>query len=123
VIEELFRVSAREPSQRQDGSGSLQVFVLDIDRKPTLAFEADGLAAAQEICRDADLRTDLAALTSDGVPVCAPNSTLSLRPAAQEEIAAFRHAVERAPASGQPTMTFLIKIDGVMVVTVGSERD
>jgi hypothetical protein len=115
-------VSAREPSQRPDRSGSLQVFVLDIDRRPTLAFEADGLAAAQEICRDADLRADLAALTSDGAPVCAPSSTLSLRAAAPEEIAAFRHAVERAPVSGQPTMTFLIKIDGVMVVTVGPER-
>jgi hypothetical protein len=123
VIEELFGVSAREPSQRPDGSGSLQVFVLDIDRKPTLAFEADGLAAAQEICGDADLRADLAAFTSDGTPVCAAGSALSLRAAVQEEIAAFRHAVERAPASDQPTMTFLIKIDGVMVVTVGPERD
>ena len=116
-------MSAREPPQRPDGSGPLQVFVLDIDRKPTLAFEADGLAAAQEICGDADLQADLTALTSDGVPVCGPNSKLSLRPAAQEEIAAFRHAVERAPASEQPTMTFLIKIDGVVVVTVGPERD
>ena len=123
MIEELFGVSAREPPQRPDGSGPLQVFVLDIDRKPTLAFEADGLAAAQEICGDADLQADLTALTSDGIPVCGPNSTLSLRPAAQEEIAAFRHAVERAPASEQPTMTFLIKIDGVMVVTVGPEQD
>lgn len=116
-------MSAREPSQPADGAGSLQVFVLDIDRKPTLAFEADGLAAAQEICRDADLQADLTAFTSDGAPVCGPNSALSLRAAAQEEIAAFRHAVERAPASHQPTMTFLIKIDGVMVVTVGSEQD
>ena len=116
-------MSAREPSQRADGAGSLQVFVLDIDRKPTLVFEASGLAAAQEICRDADLRADLTAFTSDGVPVCAPTSMLSSRAAAQEEIAAFRHAVERAPASHQPTMTFLIKIDGIMVVTVGPEQD
>jgi hypothetical protein len=122
MIEELFGVSAREPSQRPDGSGSLQVFVLDIDRRPTLAFEADGLAAAQQICRDADLRADLATLTSDGIAVCAPNSTLFPRVASPEEIAAFRHAIERAPASHQPTMTFLIKIDGVMVVTVGPER-
>ena len=115
-------MSAREPSAPADGAGSLQVFVLDIDRKPTLAFEANGLAAAQEICRDADLRADLAALTSDGIPVCGPDSTLGLRAAAQEEIAAFQHAVERAPASNQPSMTFLIKIDGVMVITVGPER-
>jgi hypothetical protein len=116
-------VSAREPSQRSDGPGSLQVFVLDIDRRPTLAFEADDLAAAQTICGDADLWADLTALTSDGIPICAAGSTLSLRVAAQEEIVAFRHAVERAPASDQPTMTFLIKIDGVMLLTVGPERD
>ena len=65
-------MSAREPSQRADGSGSLQVFVLDIDRKPTLALEATGLAAAQEICRDPDLRTDLIALTSDGTRSARP---------------------------------------------------
>lgn len=115
-------MSAREPSQRSEEAGSLQVFVLDIDERPTLAFEAPDLAEAQEICRDADLRTDLIALTSDGVPVCALNSALVPRAAAQKEIAAFRHAVEQAPASNQPTMTFLIKIDGVMVVTVGPEQ-
>ena len=115
-------MSARKPSQQPDEYGSLAVFVLDIDRRPTLAFEATGPAEAQEICRDADLWADLAALTSDGVPICAPDSTLGLRAATQEEIAAFRHAVERAPASDQPTMTFLVKIDGVVVVTVGPEQ-
>jgi hypothetical protein len=114
-------VSARGPLQRPKEIGSLQVFVLDVDRRPTLAFEALDLAEAQDICRDADLRTDLIALTSNGAPVCAPNSALVLQLAAQEEIAAFRHAVGQAPASDQPTMTFLIKIDGVVVVTVGPE--
>jgi hypothetical protein len=109
-------VSSHGPSQQ---AGSLQVFVLDIDWRPTLAFEASSLPDAQEICRDVDLRTDLMALTSDSVPICTPNSALMPRLAAQEEIAAFRHAAGQAPASDQPTMAFLIKIDGV-VVTVGS---
>ena len=111
----------REPSLRPHHSHSLQIFVLEIDGRPTLAFEALELAEAQEISRDADLRADLTALRSNGVPVCVENSTLVPRPAAQDEVAAFRHAVERAPASEQPTMTFLIKIDGVMVVAVGPE--
>ena len=64
-------MSAHEPPQRPDGSGSLQVFVLDVDRRPTLAFEADGLAAAQEIFGDADLLADLTTLTSDGGPPAA----------------------------------------------------
>jgi hypothetical protein len=101
--------------------GSLQVFVLDVDRRPTLAFEALDLAEAQDICRDADLRTDLIALTSNGTPVCSSNSALVPRLAAQEEIAVFRHAVGQAPASDMPTMIFLIKIDGVMVITVAPE--
>jgi len=113
-------MSARQPSQPP--GGSLAVFVLDIDGRPTLAFEADGAAEAQEIGGASELRADLAALTSDGVPLCAPHSTFSLRLAASEEIATFRHAVARAPASDQPTMTFLVKIDGVVVVTVGPEQ-
>ena len=114
-------MSACGPLQRPKEIGSLQVFVLDVDRRPTLAFEALDLAAAQEICRDADLRTDLIALTSNGVSICAPNSELVPRLAVQEEIAVFRHAIGHAPASDMPTMTFLIKIDGVMVVTVRPE--
>lgn len=113
---------AREPSLRPDGSRSLQVFVLEIEGRPTLAFEAPDLAEAEEICRDADLRADLTALKSNGDPVCNPESPFRPRPAAPEEILAFRRAVELAPASEQPTMAFLIKIDGVMVVTVGPEQ-
>lgn len=115
-------MSARQPSQQPDRSGSLEIFVLDVDGRPTLAFEACDPAEAQEICCDADLRTDLVALTSDGAPVCTPGSTLVARAAAQEEIAAFRHAAGRAPPSDQPTMAFLIGIDGVTVVAIGPER-
>lgn len=109
-------------SQLPKENDTLQVFVLDIDCRPTLAFEASCLAEAQGICRDVDLRTDLMALTSDGAPVCAANSAFVPRLAAQEETAAFKHAVGRAPASEGPIMAFLIKIDGVMVVTVGPEQ-
>lgn len=113
-------MSARKSSQPP--GGSLAVFVLDIDGRPTLAFEADGAVDAQEISNSPELRADLAALTSDGVPLCPPRSTLSVRPAEREEIAAFRHAVARAPASDQSTMTFLIRIDGLVVVTLGPEQ-
>lgn len=101
---------------------SAQIFVLEIDGRPTLAFEASDLADAQDICRDSDLRVDLTALKSNGVPVCTSASTLSPRQAAPGEIAAFTRAVDRAPSSDQPTMAFLIKIDGVMVVAVGPDQ-
>jgi hypothetical protein len=118
LFKEVF-VSVREPSAQTDPSH--QIFTLEIDGKPVLVLEATGLAEACEICLDADLRTDLSALTSDGIPVCAEDAMLTARPALQVEIAAFRRAVELAPASDEPTMAFLIKIDGIVVVTTGPD--
>ena len=70
---------------------------------------------------DADLRLDLSALSSDGVPIYTEDAMLVSRPALQAEIAAFKRAVGLASASDEPTMAFLIKIDGVMVVADGPE--
>jgi hypothetical protein len=114
-------MSVREPSRQPDEPQSPQIFTLEINGRPTLVFEATGLAEASEICLDADLRSDLSELTSDGLSICAQDATLGPRPAMQEEIAAFKHAVELAPTSDEPTMAFLIKIDGVMVVAVGPQ--
>jgi hypothetical protein len=102
-------------------SRPLKIFTLEINGRPTLAFEAAGLPEACEICRDVDLRADLGALTSDGIPICAEDATVIPRPAAQEEIAAFERAVKLAPTSDEPTMAFLMKIDGVMVIAVDSQ--
>lgn len=81
-------------------------------------FEATGLAEAREICVDADFRSDLGALTSEGVAICAEGATLTPRPAVQDEIVAFQRAVGLAPPSDEPTTVFLIKVDGVMVIAV-----
>jgi len=114
-------MSVREPSRQPDQPRPSQIFTLEINGRPTLVFEAMGLAEACEICLDADLRSGLRALTSDGIPICAEDANLSPRPATQEEIAAFKHAVKLAPTSDEPTMAFLIKIDGVMVVAIGPQ--
>ncbi|MDB5605979.1 MAG: hypothetical protein JWP25_2879 [Bradyrhizobium sp.] len=114
-------MSAREPSPRPGLSRTPQIFTLEINGRPTLTFEAMGLAEACEICFDAHLRSDLGALTSGGTLICAENATLAPRPAVQEEIAAFQRAVALAPISDEPTMAFLIKIDGVIVVAVDSQ--
>ena len=39
----------------------------------------------------------------------------------QAEIAAFKRAVELAPRSDEPTMAFLIKVDGVVIVAADLE--
>ena len=112
-------VSVREPSPRPDPA--LGVFTLEIGGEPTLVFEAKDMAEACDICLDSELRLDLGELTSDGVPIYTAGATLIPRPALQAEIAAFKRAVELAPRSDEPTMAFLIKIDGMVVVGVGPE--
>jgi hypothetical protein len=93
------------------------IFVLDIDGRPTLAFEAASLDQAKAICGDADLRTDLSAMTSAGIPICSATATLMPRLANSAEIASFERAVGLAPASDQATMAFLVSVDGVVIVT------
>jgi hypothetical protein len=111
-------VSAPETFPRPDRPDPPRIFTLEIDGRPTLVFEATGLTEANEICVDTDFRSDLRALTSEGVAICAEGATLVPRPAAQAEIAAFQRAVGLAPPSDEPTTVFLIKVDGVMVVAV-----
>jgi hypothetical protein len=97
--------------------GQKQIFVLEIDGKPTLAFEAADVEEAREISRDTDLRMDLCALTSAGVPICTGAAVLTARPANGEETVSFERAVHLAPASDEPTMAFLTQVDGVVVVS------
>jgi hypothetical protein len=112
-------VSVRKPFSQRDRS--LRIFTLEINGTPTLVFEAMGFAEACEVCLGAELRLDLSALTSDGVAIYEEGATLAPRPAVQAEIAAFERAVELAPTSDEPTMAFLIKIDGMVVVAVDPE--
>lgn len=91
------------------------VFVLDIEGRPTLAFEARGAVEASEFCADADLRLDLSELTSNGSPLCTAQAELAVRPASEGEVAASQRAVLLAPPAEQPTMVLLVKVDGVIV--------
>jgi len=102
-------------------SNRSQIYTLEIDNRSVLAFEARDLAEAQDICGDADLRTDLCALTSEGTAICSDSAVLTARAANESEIAAFERAVGLAPASDEPTMAFLIKVDGVVVVSLENE--
>jgi hypothetical protein len=96
----------------------LEIFVLDIDGKPALTFAAVNLAVAEAVCGDPHLRSDLCVLTSSGRAICGPDSIMSARTADLLEIAAYEHALSRAPTSEEPTMAFLIQVDGVVMVTI-----
>ena len=93
-------------------TSQLHIFVLDIDGRPTLAFEAASLDEAREICGDADLRTDLCALTSAGLPICSDSATLTLRPASSERVA-VQNQRPCNPASEEFRVALLQRLVGV----------
>ena len=88
-----------------------RVFTLEVDGKPTLAFEASRTGEAQEICKEAWLRDDLIVLSSGGVPICGDRSKLSVRPATDEEVVIYEQAVEVAKPSDDMVLAFLIELD------------
>lgn len=95
-----------------------QVFVLEVDGRPTLAFEAPDADVADELCDDDLLRTDLISVTANGRPVCSTHSRLTTRFASPSEIAVFENAFRRSPASDAPLIVFLIKIDGIVMMSL-----
>ncbi len=49
---------------------SLSIFTIEVDGKPTLAFEAKRYSEAEAICGDEELRAKLSLLKSGDVPIC-----------------------------------------------------
>jgi hypothetical protein len=88
-----------------------RVFTLEIDGRPTMAFEASRTRESQEICKEAWLRDDLIVLSSGGVPICGDRSKLSVRPATDEEVVIYEQAVEVAKPSDDMVLAFLIELD------------
>jgi hypothetical protein len=88
-----------------------RVFTLQVDGRPTLAFEASRTREAQEICKGAWLRDDLIVLSSGGVPICGDRSKLSVRPATDEEVVIYKQAAELAKPTDDMVLAFLIELD------------
>ena len=57
-------------------NGSPSIFTIEIGDTPTLAFEAQNLREANELCHEQWLKDDLAEAKSNGVP-CAPSARIS----------------------------------------------
>jgi len=55
------------------------IWALEIDGKPTLAFEAMKYRAADEICHQEWLRTELGQRKINNVPLCGADSHLRIR--------------------------------------------
>ncbi len=89
-----------------------RVFTLEVDGRPTLAFEAGGTREAQQICKEKWLRDDLTVLRSGGVPLYTTQSKLSVRPAtAEEEAIFFVQSAKLTKPSDEIFLGYLIQPD------------
>ena len=88
------------------------VFAMDIDGRPTLAFEAKNVREASELCKEGWLRADLSTLTSNGIPLCTAASKLTVRRATETETQVYRDADREAQAADDLLLAYLVELDG-----------
>ena len=88
------------------------IFIIEIGDTPTLAFEAQNLREAHELCHEQWLRGDLAEAKSDGVPLWDRKAKLRARMALPDEIALFAEAKNNARPSDGLMLVYLVELDG-----------
>jgi hypothetical protein len=88
------------------------IFALDVDGKPTTAFEANNLREARELCKEKWLRDDLRALRSNGVSLLREGARLTVRRATEPEKLIFQEADQSVEPSGELVLAYLVDLDG-----------
>ena len=88
-----------------------RVFTLEVDGRPTLAFEASNYSEARQLCKETWLLDDLSLLRSDGAPLRTAQSKLSARPATAEEVTAFNRVAGLENQSDDLALGYLVKLD------------
>ena len=88
-----------------------RVFALEVDGKPTLAFEAQNTRQAQELCKESWLRDDLIILSSGGAPLCSHQSKFTVRPANADEAVVYKEAANVAKPSDDVVLAYLVELD------------
>ena len=89
------------------------IWTLEIDGKPTLAFEARKYREADEICHQEWLRVELGQQKINDVPLCGADSDLRIRLARPDEMVLYRQAAE-ADKSSNDKLVYLIELDVVV---------
>jgi hypothetical protein len=89
------------------------IWTLEVDRKPTLAFEAKKYREANELCHEDWLRVELGLQRLNGVPLCGADSGLRIRLAWPAELVLYRKAVEANNPSDDSTLVYLIELDDI----------
>jgi len=90
------------------------IFTVEVDGKPTAAFNPRGSDDALGICGLPEFRSDLAALTSGGVALCGASSSITVRSATSSETAIFASGARNPSAESAITFVFLIDLDCVV---------
>jgi len=89
------------------------IWTLEIDGKPTLAFEAMKYREADEICHQEWLHLELGQRKINNVPLCGADSHLRIRLARPAEILLYRQAAEANKLSDD-NLVYLIELDVVV---------
>ncbi len=85
------------------------IWTLEVDGKPTLAFEAKKYREANELCHEDWLRVELGLQKFNDVPLCRADSELRIRLARPAEMILFRQAAE-ANNSSDDMLVYLIDV-------------
>jgi hypothetical protein len=88
-----------------------RVFTLEVDGRPTLAFEARRTREAQQICQESWLRGDLIVLSSGGAPLCSDRSKFTVRLATADEAVIYEQTATVAKPSDDMVLAYLIELD------------
>jgi hypothetical protein len=89
-----------------------RIFTIEISGTPTLAFEAQNLHEAQELCHEQWLKDDLAETKSDGAPLWDGKANLRARIARPDESTLFAEAKNNGQPSDELMLVYLVKLDG-----------
>jgi hypothetical protein len=88
------------------------IFIIEIGETPALAFEAQNLREAHELCHEQWLRGDLAEAKSDGAPLWDGKAGLRARMALPDEIALFAEAKNTGRPYDGLMLVYLVELDG-----------
>ncbi len=88
-----------------------RIFTIEIGDTPTLAFEAQNLREAQELCHEQWLKDDLVE-ASGGVPLWDGKAKLRARMALPDESAVFAEAKNNGQTSDGLMLVYLVELDG-----------
>jgi hypothetical protein len=103
---------------RAEGEGEMitnvlpSIFTIEIGDTPTLAFEAQNLREAHELCQEQWLKDDLAETKSNAVPLWDGKAKLRARMASPDESAMFAEAKNTGEPSDGLMLVYLVELDG-----------